>query len=78
MGFSVTVDHGNGIIGYYQSLTKEVNVTEGDYVNAGDIIGAVGDTAQSESAGLTHLHFGLKKSGKWIDPLEYIKGSSSK
>ena len=60
MGYSVTIDHGNGIIGYYCNLSKEMNVSEGDQVNAGEVIGAIGDTAESEIAELSHLHFALK------------------
>ena len=44
-----------------------MSVKEGDEVNAGEVIGAVGDTAQAEVAELSHLHFGLKKNGQWID-----------
>ena len=51
---------------------KEMSVKEGDEVNAGEVIGAVGDTAQAEVAELSHLHFGLKKNGQWIDPIEFI------
>lgn len=78
LGYCITIDHGNGIIGYYCSLTEEMNVAEGDSVNAGDVIGAVGDTAESEAAELTHLHFALKKSGDWVDPIEFIEGKSTK
>lgn len=77
-GSSVTIDHGNGLVGYYYSLSNAVNVSEGDTVNSGDVIGAVGDTAECEAAELSHLHFGLKKSGEWIDPIEFIGGNSGK
>ncbi|MBR1739710.1 MAG: M23 family metallopeptidase [Ruminococcus sp.] len=71
-GNCIVIDHGNTVFGYYYSLTKAMNVAEGDTVNAGDIIGAVGDSAECEAAELSHLHFGLKRNGEWIDPLEYI------
>lgn len=77
-GNCITIDHGSGVIGHYYSLSKAMNVTEGDEVNAGEVIGSVGDTAECEAAELSHLHFGLKKNGEWIDPIEFIKGSSSK
>ena len=77
-GNCITIDHGNGITGYYCSLSKAINVTEGDKVNAGQVIGAVGDTAECEAAELSHLHFGLKKNNSWTDPIEYISGKSSK
>ena len=71
-GNCMTIDHGNGIVGHYYNLSKEMSVKEGDEVNAGEVIGAVGDTAQAEAAELSHLHFGLKKNGQWIDPIEFI------
>ena len=75
-GFSMTIDHGNGIVGHYYNLSKTMNVSEGDTVNAGETIGTIGDTADIESAELSHLHFGLKQNGDWIDPIEYINPSS--
>jgi murein DD-endopeptidase MepM/ murein hydrolase activator NlpD len=74
-GNCITIDHGDGVIGHYYSLSPEVTVTEGDEVSAGQIIGAVGDTASCESAELSHLHFALKKNGEWIDPIAYIDPS---
>ena len=71
-GNCMTIDHGNGIVGHCYNLSKEMSVKEGDEVNAGEVIGAVGDTAQAEAAELSHLHFGLKKNGQWIDPIEFI------
>lgn len=78
LGNCITIDHGNGVTGYYCNLSKEMNVTEGDQVNAGEIIGAIGDTAESEVAELSHIHFALKKNGSWIDPIEFIDSASSK
>lgn len=71
-GNCITIDHGSGVTGYYYSLSKAMNVVEGDKVNAGQVIGSVGDTAECEAAELSHLHFGLKKNGSWIDPIEFI------
>jgi murein DD-endopeptidase MepM/ murein hydrolase activator NlpD len=71
-GNCIVIDHGSGVTGYYYSLSKAMNVVEGDRVNAGEVIGAVGDTAECEAAELSHLHFALKKNGSWIDPIEYI------
>ena len=41
-GNCVIIDHGNGIEGHYYGMTAAVSVTEGDMVNSGDVIGAVG------------------------------------
>lgn len=75
-GSCVNIDHGNGITGHYYGLASSVSVKEGDFVNSGDVIGAVGDTAQIEVAEATHLHFALDRSGVWIDPVDFISPST--
>lgn len=77
-GYTVVVDHGGGIMGYYYNLSSAVAVEEGDKVQAGQTLGAVGDTAQIEAAVGTHLHFALKRNGDWIDPIGYIDPMSNK
>lgn len=77
-GNCVIIDHGNNLTGYYYSLTKQINVTAGEHVDSGDVIGSVGDTAQCESAMLPHLHFALKRNGEWIDPLNFLGGKHTK
>ena len=54
-GNCIKIDHGNGVTGHYYGLTAAAAVSEGDMVNSGDVIGAVGDTAQIEVAQATHL-----------------------
>ena len=71
-GYTVIIDHGSGIMGYYYSLSEAVAVKEGDKVQSGQTIGAVGDTAECEAAEPSHLHFALKRNGDWTDPIEYI------
>ena len=41
-------------------------------MNAGDLIGYVGDTAVSECGEKSHLHFGLYVKGKSVDPADYV------
>lgn len=71
-GVCITIDHVNGVEGHYYNLNKALAVSVGDEVKAGTIIGNVGDTAEIEAAMASHLHFGLKQNGNWIDPIEYI------
>jgi len=71
-GSCATIDHGNGLVGYYYNLSHSLTVEEGDTVEAGQVIGMVGDTAQIEVSLPSHLHFGLKRNGKWIDPVGFI------
>ncbi|MBR1862941.1 MAG: M23 family metallopeptidase [Ruminococcus sp.] len=77
-GNCVIIDHYNGVVGHYYSLTKAITVKTGDEVDAGTVIGAVGDTAECEVGELSHLHFGLKRNNEWIDPLEFIGMNSAK
>ncbi|MGN0666927.1 MAG: peptidoglycan DD-metalloendopeptidase family protein [Huintestinicola sp.] len=77
MGITVVIDHGCGYVGYYSNLGAEVNVTEGEQVSAGTVIGAVGQTADSEISEDPHVHFALKKNGSWTDPAEVLSGEGS-
>lgn len=77
-GNCITIDHGDGIIGHYYNLSAAITVEEGDTVESGQVIGAIGDTAQIEAAQPSHLHFGLKRSGEWIDPISFIDPNGNK
>ncbi|MBQ9375969.1 MAG: M23 family metallopeptidase [Ruminococcus sp.] len=77
-GNCMTIDHGDGIIGYYYNLAKAMTVIEGDEVDSGEVIGAVGDSAEIEAAEPSHLHFGLKRNGNWIDPVTFINPDMKK
>ena len=77
LGACVIIDHGSGLEGYYCNLSKDIPVVEGQTFSAGTIIGTVGDTAEGEIKEASHLHFGLKKNGEWIDPIELISGEGS-
>ena len=77
-GFTITIDHGNGIVSYYYNLSATMTVEEGDTVDSGQIIGSIGDTAQVEAAMPSHLHFAIKRNGEWIDPVSYIDPYSNK
>lgn len=77
-GSCISIDHGDGIVGYYYNLSAAITVEEGDEVVSGQVIGAVGDTAEIEAAERSHLHFGLKRNDKWIDPITFIDPNSNK
>ena len=68
-GNYVWINHGDGFRSIYMHMTRYI-VEEGQYVQAGDIIGYVGTTGRSTGY---HLHFGLKYNGTYVDPLNYIK-----
>ena len=67
-GYLVIISHGNGIQTYYGHCSK-LYVSEGEEVNAGDIIAAVGSTGNSTG---NHLHFEIRKNGSQINPQKYL------
>ena len=71
-GTYVTVDHGDGTSALYANLAAMPAVSVGDWVNAGDVIGAVGATALCEIGQGTHLHFAVYLDGISVDPLDYL------
>ena len=46
-------------------------VKKGDFVVKGQPIGLMGQTG---SATGNHLHFGIKKNNKWVNPIIYLNG----
>lgn len=71
-GICVVIEHSNGIESHYYGLQQTPNLSIGQEINQGDLVGAVGETAEIESAQDTHLHFAMKQNGEWIDPLTLI------
>ena len=73
MGTTVVIDHEGGYSTRYSSLQKDVPVTAGQQVVAGEVIGRVGTTSAAESQMGPHLHFSVTKDGEIIDPQEFLK-----
>lgn len=67
-GNVVTITHENGYVSVYKSLASEVTVNVGDTVKSGDKIGVASSSMMSELNTGAHLHFELKKDGKYVDP----------
>ncbi len=68
-GICVEIDHGNGIVSRYCGLSPSLGVQEGDTVERGGVIGAVGNTADVESKLPSHLHFEVLKNGIFVNPM---------
>jgi murein DD-endopeptidase MepM/ murein hydrolase activator NlpD len=65
-GNHVEIDHGSGYASAYSHMSGyAVNLKEGDCVEAGTVIGFVGNTGLSTSS---HLHFEITRHGVWLDP----------
>ena len=67
-GNYVVIDHGNGLQTAYGHCSKLL-VSEGDYVERGQIIAYMGSTGNSTGP---HLHFEVKQDGVFQNPLDYV------
>lgn len=69
-GNYVTINHGNNLYSTYCHLKKgSICVKKGQYVVAGTKLGIMGKTGHATGI---HLHFGIKKNGKFVDPKPYL------
>ena len=68
-GNYIVIQHGNGIESIYCHLRKFFR-KPGDLVFAGDSIAISGATGEVTAP---HLHFAIKKDGKFIDPEPLLK-----
>lgn len=71
LGYTVKIDHGNGITGIYAGLNKAIAVKKGDSVTAGSNLGPLG-TVTGECLDASHLHLEFIKDKKPIDPLSLL------
>lgn len=72
-GYSVDVDHGNGLVTRYGHIHKAL-VKQGDIVKRGQEIAQVGSSGRSTGP---HLHFEVLKNGVPQNPMAYIAAASS-
>ena len=75
MGTTVVISHADGYKTTYSSLAQEVSVSVGQFVQAGDTIGTVGNTALLETALGEHLHFAVTCYDKPVDPKAFLEKS---
>ena len=71
-GYTITIDHGNGLTTVYNSLAEDVEVVVGQKVQAGDVIGEVSVTNRKEGGEGAHLHFYMLEDGVRINPEKYL------
>ena len=67
-GQTVVIDHGNGLSTLYAHNSRNL-VTEGQWVNRGDVIARVGSTGVSTGP---HLHFEVRHDGRHVNPNPYL------
>lgn len=68
-GKYVLIDHGNGLESLYGHASR-VLVSAGERVRRLDVVALSGSTGQSSAP---HLHFEIRRDGKAVDPLGYVK-----
>ena len=68
-GKVIKIEHPGGYQTVYAHLAK-ISVKEGQQVEKGGQIGTVGNTGISSTP---HLHYEVRKDGKAVDPLQFIK-----
>jgi len=73
-GRVVKIKHAGGYESLYAHQSR-IRVKRGQRVKKGQIIGYVGSSGRSTGP---HLHFGLKKNGRWVNPMKYLRKRSIK
>lgn len=71
-GNCVMIDHGSGVVTVYAHMSS-IGVSYGQYVTAGQYVGAVGSTGVSTGP---HCHFEIRINGAQTDPAAYFSGLS--
>lgn len=67
-GNYIIIDHGNGIASLYAHMSG-FNVSIGQEVSQGSIIGFIGSTGSSTGP---HLHFEIRVNGTRVNPMNYL------
>lgn len=68
-GNCAIIDHGGGMSTLYAHMSS-INVSVGQYVSAGALVGRVGSTGNSTGP---HLHFEILVNGTAVNPMQYFK-----
>jgi murein DD-endopeptidase MepM/ murein hydrolase activator NlpD len=68
-GNLVEIDHGKGLSTRYAHLSR-IDVSVGETVKAGDVVGRVGSTGRSTGP---HLHYETRRDGVAVNPVRYLE-----
>ncbi len=69
LGRHVILSHGNGYETIFAHMSKTL-VNKGEKIQRGQVIGLIGNTGRSTGS---HLHYGIRRNGKSIDPMKYLR-----
>ena len=72
MGMTVVIRHDGGYTTTYSSLAQDLQVSAGDTVKLGQVLGCVGSTALIETASGPHVHFSVTYRDEQMDPAEFL------
>jgi murein DD-endopeptidase MepM/ murein hydrolase activator NlpD len=72
-GNMVEVDHGHGLVTRYAHLSA-FDVSAGQWVEAGAIVGRVGSTGRSTGS---HLHYETRIDGEPVDPMRFLRAADA-
>lgn len=70
MGNYVKIQHANNMVSVYMHMSRIANISTGQNISAGSVIGYVGSTGISTGA---HLHLGVLKNNSYVSPWNYLK-----
>lgn len=68
-GWTITIDHGNGVIAKYCGFDEKVRVKVGDIVSSTTVLGEIG-VVPCESLDASHIHLEFTKNGTPVSPIE--------
>ena len=72
LGYTVVIRHADGYTTRYSSLSGDIPVKAGDKVTMGQTIGYCADSAITESALGSHVHFSVTCFDEPMDPAEFL------
>ncbi len=71
-GTIIIIRHTDELKSVYKSLSQNVEVSVGQEVKAGDVIGETGTSASSEAGIGNHLHFEMLENDTKVNPFDFI------
>ena len=73
-GVTVIVTHANGLKTVYNSIEVDENLSVGDSVRQGDVLGVISANNRREYKDGAHLHFEVEENGVKVSPTKYFSG----